>query len=313
MDEAVQRVNQLLQEDRRRTVRAMSEELNISKSTLHSIMKKDMTLSKLCPKFVPKVLTQAQKDFRVRLCEMNLELLKENEDLLERIVTGDECWVSVFEIERKTESSQWLPKGTKVRPQKALRQRAERKTMLTLFADERGPIHIEFNIPGETINTDSYCNTLRMLKENVRCRCPELWTMTPQGYRRMMLHHDNAPSHTSAPTLALIGESHLDMINHPPYSPDLAPCDFFIFPRMKNGLRGHKFRNVADLQVAVRHTLRAIPPQDYSEAIRSMPIRWMKCISAQGEYFEGSHISVDPEDFDLEVVWDEGDSDQDDS
>ncbi len=169
--------------------------------------------------------------------------------------------------------------------------------MVTVFADEHGPILVEFNPPGETIDTDSYCAVLRRLKEHVRRKRPELWTMTPEGYWRMFLHHDNAPSHTSIPTLALLGESYLDMVNHPPYSPDLAPCDYFIFPRLKNDLRGQRFRTVADLQVAVRRTLRHIPAEDYSSAIRSMPIRWMKCVKAGGKYFEGSHIDVDPDEF----------------
>ncbi len=105
-DEAVQKVNQLLGQDRRQTVRDMADQLSISKTTLHTILKKEMKLSKLCPKFVPKVLTQEQKDFRVRLCEMNLQLLKDHEDFLERVITGDESWVSVFEIECKGDSSQ---------------------------------------------------------------------------------------------------------------------------------------------------------------------------------------------------------------
>ncbi len=181
--------------------------------------------------------------------------------------------------------------------------------MVTVFANEKGLILIEFKPPNETITADTYCQVLRNLKEHVRHKRPELWRMTEEGYRHLFLHHDNAPSHTAIPTLALIGESNLDMLSHPPYSPDLAPCDYFIFPRLKNDLRGHRFHSINDLKIAVTRTLRAIPAEDYMTAIRSMPICWMKCISAKGEYFKGSHIQVDPEDFGLEMIW-EGDEEE---
>ncbi len=108
----------------------------------------------------------------------------------------------------------------------------------------------------------------------------------------MLLHHDNASSHTAAPTLALIGESHIEMLAHPPYSPDLAPCDFWAFPFMKNHLRGHKFQSIADVQVAVRRVFRNTEAQRFSDSIKDLPARWMKCMSNDGQYFEGQNIPI---------------------
>ena len=310
--DAVEAVRQQLGQDRRKTVRQMAEDTGLHKTTIHTILKKDLNLSKVAPKFIPKLLTDEQKRFRVALCRQNLAKLEENNDFLSTIVSGDESWMSVFEVETKQQSCEWVPKGdTASRPTKALRQRSTKKAMFTVFIDERGPILAEFKDPGTSVDADSYCDLLRWLKENVRRKRPELWAMNGD-YRTFQLHHDNALAHTAVLTLALIGESNILMVPHLPYSLDLAVCDFFVFPRLKAELRGHWFQNLRDMRTGVLRTLRAIPQQEFAAAIWSLPIRWMKCISSNGEYFEGQHINVEPEDFGFEITWEDSDSDADD-
>ena len=308
-DEAVQQVRDQLQADRRKTVRQMSEDTGINKTTLHTILKKDLTLSKVAPKFIPKLLTDEQKRFRAQLCRLNLDSLEENDDFISLTVSGDESWISIFETETKQSSCEWVPKGNQAaRPRKALRQRSTKKAMLTAFIDERGPVLAEFTPPRKTVNANSYCDVLRCLKEHLQ-KQPALWAMEPQGeYRTFRLHQDNAPSHTAAISLALIGESKILIVPHPPYSPDLAVCDYFLFPRLKSELRGHRFRNIRDMKTAVLRTLRQIPEEDYRNAMRSMPLRWMKCIASGGGYFEGLHLQVDPGDFGFELHWEDPDS-----
>ena len=95
------------------------------------------------------------------------------------------------------------------------------------------------------------------------------------------------------------------MVPHQPYSPDLAPCDFFLFPRLKNQLYGTWFWTLELMKEAVYRSLRAIPPEDFESALMSMPIRWMKCVTTQGEYFKGAHLTVDLEHFGIEIVFGE--------
>ncbi len=95
-------------------------ETNLSKSSVHTILKKDLHLSKITPKLVPKDLTVEQKAFRKRICEENLALLSERPDLMDFVVTGDESWVSVLEVSTKQQTCEWIPKGAKdARPTKA--------------------------------------------------------------------------------------------------------------------------------------------------------------------------------------------------
>ena len=309
--EAVQQVSALLGQDCRSTVRELSTEIGVSKSSVHSILKKDLNLSKVAPKFILKLLTDEQKCFRMRMCQLNLDSLAQDNNFLSLIVSGDESWISVFEVETKQQSCEWVWKGDQAaRPIKALRQRSTKKGMLTVFVNQKGVVLSEFADPGTNINNDNYCVILRRLKENIRRKRPELWTMNAEGYRTVKLHHDNAPCHTSAFTLGFIGESKLDMVPHPPYSPDLAVCDFFVFPRLKSEMCGHRFRNLRDMRTAVFRTLRGIPQADFHAAIQSLPLRWMKCMNSQGDYFEGRHVAVDPDDFGFELTWEGSDSEE---
>ena len=69
------------------------------------------------------------------------------------------------------------------------------------------------------------------------------------------LHHDNAPAHTAAATRKFLASEGVQLMSHPPCSPDLAPCDFFLFPHVKKQLRGTRYDSPQD---AIRAFTRAI-------------------------------------------------------
>ncbi len=290
--EHVEEVRALVETDRRTTIQELAKETGLHPSSVQRILKKDLNFSKLSAKFIPYQLTAEQRQVRKEICELNLRKVRHEEDFLERIITGDETWVPLFDPETKQESSEWRPKGS-AQPRKAVKSRSQKKTMLILFYDSKGVIHMEFLPQGETVDTDFYLEVLKRLKESVRRKRPELWLRPPGSeYRRMLLHHDNASCHMATRTLALIGESDILMVSHPPYSPDLVPCDFWAFPFMKNHLRGHKFQTIPDVQTAVRRVFREAPPKRFAESINDLPSRWMKCAVNEGAYFEGENVQI---------------------
>ena len=77
------------------------------------------------------------------------------------------------------------------------------------------------------------------------------------------------------------------VLNHPPYSPDLSPCDFFLFPRLKKMLSGNKYMSRSSLGSTTYQCLQQIPKEDYLSAFRDWVKRLQKCVSVKGEYFEG--------------------------
>ena len=79
----------------------------------------------------------------------------------------------------------------------------------------------------------------------------------------------------------------MKVLNHPPYSPDLSPCDFFLFPRLKEMIFGNKYMSRSSLGSAIYQCLQQIPKEDYLSAFRDWIKRLQKCVSVKGEYFEG--------------------------
>jgi hypothetical protein len=76
-------------------------------------------------------------------------------------------------------------------------------------------------------------------------------------------------------------------MDHPPYSPDLAPCDFWLFPKLKNALKGQRFADIPDVQRNVTMLLRCIPENDFEDCFQLWHHHLMKRIASHGEYFKG--------------------------
>jgi len=73
-----------------------------------------------------------------------------------------------------------------------------------------------------------------------------------------MLHHDNAPSHTSLLIRSYLAKSQTSVVPHPPYSPDLAPADFFLLPKLKTTLKRRRFQTIEEIQENAIGELRSI-------------------------------------------------------
>ena len=72
-----------------------------------------------------------------------------------------------------------------------------------------------------------------------------------------------------------------------PYSPDVAPADFFLFPKRKSSLKGRRFQTVEKIEENSIRDLRAVPQNTFQDAFQEWKKRWERCIKSGGEYFEG--------------------------
>ncbi len=145
---------------------------------------------------------------------------------------------------------------------------------MTLFFDCEGPILIHFLEQGSTVTSEEYCRVLANLRENMHRKRPGMWQKQLDGYCSFLLHQDNATPHMASISIVAMGENSVDMLAHPAYSPDLAPCDFCIFPNLKDELRGHAFRNVNKLKQEAHRVLLNWPKDIFRRAIFDMPKRW---------------------------------------
>ena len=84
------------------------------------------------------------------------------------------------------------------------------------------------------------------------------------------LLHDNASSHKCEVVKSFLAYEKVKVLNHLPYSPDLSPCDFFLFPRLKKMLSGNKYTSRSSLGSAIYQCLQQIPKEDYLSAFRDL-------------------------------------------
>jgi histone-lysine N-methyltransferase SETMAR len=152
--------------------------------------------------------------------------------------------------------------------------------MVLVFFDVKGILVTHFMPHATTMNKEAIAQVLNQkLRHAIREKRPEL----REG---MLLHHDNARLHTAGLVQSVIEKTGAEVLPHPPYSLDLAPCDFFLFPRLKKILKGKRFEFDEELQKATAAALRSITNNGFQEAYEAWIKRWKKCIYFKGEHFE---------------------------
>jgi hypothetical protein len=104
------------------------------------------------------------------------------------------------------------------------------------------------------------------------------------------LHQDNAPSHTSFAVREFLAHHNITTLPHPPYSPDLAPCDFFLFPQSQNPPQRKHFGIVENVEAASTRALNNISSEDFHHCYEEWQQRWNRCIRLQGAYLEGDEL-----------------------
>ena len=94
---------------------------------------------------------------------------------------------------------------------------------------------------------------------------------------------DNTPVHNSILVTDYLTKMGIKTVRHRPYSPDLAPCDFWLFPK----LRGCRYETIEEMKVAVTKVIDTLTQEDFHGAFQKLLERYNKCIAAGGDYFEG--------------------------
>jgi len=276
----VKEVEALILSDRRITVQSIMKEARLSHGSVVKIIHDNLNMSKVSARWVPRLLTPFQKQNREELSQRMLTLLEADEDnFFERLITMDECWVYLHDLETKEMSKQWKHPSSPP-PKKAKVQKSAGKVMLSVFWDCRGIILTDYLAEGTTITSKYYCALLNKLRDAVK---EKRRGMLSKGVRLLA---DNAPAHSAHASVVEAEKCGFETLDHPPYSPDLAPSDFFLFPEMKNPLRGRRFNCREDVIQEVEAWFSSKTQAFYSEGLHRVRKRWEKCVRLHGDYVE---------------------------
>ena len=107
-----------------------------------------------------------------------------------------------------------------------------------------------------------------------------------------ILHHDNAPCHTSLLVRQFMSNKNITVCPHPPYSPDLAPGDFWLFPKVKMTMKGKRFESIQDIEAATTAQLKTLTKEDFQNCFRKWQERWDMFVRSEGDYFEGGSMAM---------------------
>lgn len=134
--------------------------------------------------------------------------------------------------------------------------------MFCIFFSAEGIVAKIIVKKGTTVTGDLYASTI----------LPEVFSnfkkMTGRStVRHVMLHHDNAAPHTAKVVTKYLNQEKVDILPHPPYSPDLAPCDFFLFPKLKKELKNKKYDKVENLARGVQAVVSNISKEEYYKCL----------------------------------------------
>ncbi|KAI6647698.1 Transposase [Oopsacas minuta] len=234
------------------SVEEVANYVGISTGSAHTILKADLELRKVQVRWVPHSLTFPQKAARLQMAKENLEIYEGSDPrrLLE-IVTGDETWIQFKPPIRKQDGKVCLKKGGV--PQ--------------LFVYPT-PVPRRYGVAE--------------VEKHYLKRRPKTVT------RGLKILQDNARPHKSLAVRQKIKDMGMHEVPHPPYSPEIAPLNFWLCRKLKDNLSGREFEDRLSLGRAIYRYLEVIPKDEYRKTFEN----WIKMLNSvvayKGDYFEHS-------------------------
>lgn len=149
-------IKEMLDSDRRITIRDLVDRTDSSYGTVFNIIHNELGMRRICARWIPHMLTEEKKRKRVELSKLFLSRVnKQGFHFLNRVVTVDETWVSLYEPETKQQSMMWKTPGSPS-PKKFKVCRSTKKKLFVIFFDVRGVILCHAVPDGKTVTAAYY-------------------------------------------------------------------------------------------------------------------------------------------------------------
>jgi len=139
-----------------------------------------------------------------------------------------------YDPETKQKSMEWRHTGSPC-PRKFRVQKSVAKFLASIFWDQDGILLIDYLPKGQTINAEYYSSLLVQLKDILKEKHRGKFT------KEVLFLHDKDPAHRALATQKKLAYLGFQFLDHPPYSQDLAPSDYHLFPGLKKQLKGRHF------------------------------------------------------------------------
>ncbi|KAK2580009.1 hypothetical protein KPH14_007665 [Odynerus spinipes] len=279
----IELVREAIMKDQHITYQQLAQILNIFERSIGRFLYDHLHVRKVCSFSVPHELSKELRELRVKWCKTMLKKFKSGKDnTVYSIPTSDESWIYFDDIPTKSQNKVWVFEN-EAPPTHAKQSRSVGKRMVVSFFRQNGLVANVFLNKQKTLTARWY------MEECLPQMISMLKTLHPNSPMCLWyLNIDNAPAHRVAITHRYLEESGLKLMEHPPYSTDIAPCDFGFFPYAKIKLKGLRFRSDEEFIVVWNNVCDSIgDKKKRMEALFDESFERMeKCISCGGNYFK---------------------------
>ena len=236
----------------------------------------DLGMKKGCAKVVPKILTPEQKEHRVNCCVDTLENIENDPDFFQNVILVTKLgFLNMIQRLRDNPCIGRAPNplGRRKRAWASLNSKqwwlffSISGGLSTLIGRLKVRLSIRFIIKMFWRPSVNVCD-----EGDQTC-----------GRMPRILHHDNAPAHNALSVKRCLAKNKIPVMEHPPYSPDLAPCEFFLFPKIKSALKGTRFESVDAVKVKATQLLNSITQDDLQHCFQQWKILMERCRDRGGD------------------------------
>jgi histone-lysine N-methyltransferase SETMAR len=188
----------------------------------------------------------------------------------------DETWIHHYTPESKQQSKQCREAGCSA-PKKTRSVPSTGKVTALVFWDAEGILFIDYLEKGKIITGEYYSNLLTRLDEKIREKRPSLQK------KKNHLSSGQCTCPQSVFAMGKLRALYYELLEHPPYSPDLTPSDFFLFTKLKLFLAGQRFSSNQEMIAAVEGYSADLTKNHYRDGIMALEHCWNNC---KGNYVE---------------------------
>jgi len=253
------------------SLRTLALDLGYSRETIRLCLNNKIGFRWFMLRWVPHTLSEQQKQQRVQVSRQMLIQLRNRRQ--GDIITVDESWFHYHYTNR----GRWAASATDV-DERTKPTLSSQKSMVTVMWGVRGFPVIDVLPDGQTFNAEYAASLLDKLDMELRK------TRLVMGSSKMTLHWDNARPHKSALATATIRRLKMSQLPHPPYSPDLAPSDFYLFGEIKRRLAGKNIMNPDQLLDAIQAVTKDISKETLEKVYSEWIERLVAVSESHGDY-----------------------------
>lgn len=257
---------------------------NASHRMVYEIITNDLKKQSVQAKWVPHLLTQANKENRVICCqELIVTLNKRN--IQRYLLVIDEKWFykTPFGNAQTRRSWQDVAAPGDQRPTLPKRSTMDQKFMALVAANFEGLSYSEVLNRGQTVDSERYVNFINnaIAYFSQRDLVVERRSIS---FANLILMHDNARPHTSHYTMEYLQGKNVRLQHQAPYSPDLNLCDRMIFPMLEMKRSKITFSNINSLQEYLNEKLSYLSAETMQNQVEKLKEHCIKVINNNGEY-----------------------------